>query len=839
MVALHAPIATAARAADWLTVGLLGSLQVRLGTDQIALPRGKQRLVLAVLALRGGRPMTVTELIDALWPESPPDTAHQALHVHVAALRHRLNPGRPRGERPSLLRTEPGGYLLDLPEECLDIGRWSRLRRLAGSAAHRDRVAPLEAALALWRGPMLPDLAHAEQIQSDIIRFTRERVDAVADLAGALLDTGRAVDAVPLLHTELREHPDDERLWTRLVRALYLTGGQADALAAFETARRRLARDVGIDPGPELVRIHSAVLHQDPALQPTAAPAAIVPTPVAHPDDIGVVGRDSELAALRALLADRIGAVTVTGVGGVGKTRIARELARSYHDVAWVDLAPVPTAAAVSDAIAAALGVDAEPASRFEATVAELRRRQPLLVLDGLEHLSAATGEIATLVASTATPVLVTSRWALGITSEHVFELRPLAVPPEGPADLREIERSPAVTLFLHRAAAVRPLALTEHTAVPILAVCRLVGGLPLALEIAASRLLLMGVSELAGRLSVSMATLLEGAGNTGHRRTIAVSIDWSRSLLSRDARTLLDRLPVFHGSFDAAAAESVCGTRIAAPLEALAELATAGMLERDCAGDEIRFRVPAMIVEHLRRHHRDLAAQARIVEHARYFVRWATRQGALMLGANPGAAVTTLERDLPNVRAALDWAVEHDAVCAARAPAGHAPVLLAARRCRRTCRTLRESARRPDAAARPTVLDARRAGPILVRDRTLQQRPGAGAPHPRDARGRRVSGGAGRAGHDRCGGVSQHRPAGSRRGHPARHAAARRRPAHPAPAVDVEPAGLACGAVRRPARRRRGLPAGPDRRGGARSAGARSGTTGGPGPRAVSPGAA
>ncbi|MBG0830453.1 winged helix-turn-helix domain-containing protein [Planomonospora sp. ID67723] len=584
--------------------GVLGSTEVRLGDRRVVVGGPRLRALLALLLLDAGRVVSTERLVGGLYGDAPPSGPAGALQAQVSRLRRLLGDrggeegdGRPiAGE---LVVHHPAGYLLAVDPGHVDAHRFERLAaegRAALTAGDHSRAAhTLREALGLWRGPALADVGEAPFAAAQAARLEELRVTSAEDHAEAVLALGGYRGLVSELRELLTAHPLRERLAGQLMRALYGSGRQADALAVFDDCRRRLAEELGADPSAELARIHLAILRADPSLEapvtaaaPTSVSASVsasvsgAPADPAPPPSLrgapvpltSLVGRAEELERITALLA-RGRLVTLTGPGGTGKTRLAAEIAGNRPgDSCFVELAPLGGGAELPQAVLGALGVREtgvlagpgtqpvapDPVGRL---VAALAGREVLLVLDNCEHVVEAAAGLAgrLLGACPGLRVLATSREALGITGESLHPVPPLALPsPGAPA-----ADSPAVRLFADRAAAVRPdfaadFASQETTVAAVTRICRALDGLPLAIELAAARLRSLTVAEVAARLDDRFALLSRGSRTAQPRhRTLRAVVEWSWELLDERERTLARRLTVFTGGATLQAAERVC----------------------------------------------------------------------------------------------------------------------------------------------------------------------------------------------------------------------------------------------------------------------------------------
>jgi WD40 repeat protein/DNA-binding SARP family transcriptional activator/class 3 adenylate cyclase len=325
-----------------LAFRVLGPLEVLDGERPVAVGGVKERRVFALLAARVNSPVSVDALVDAVWGDRPPRTAERTVHAYVARLRRTLEPRRPRGEPSMMLATVGRGYELRLEAAQLDSARFEELAKRGSDQLERGDDAAsstLRQALGLWRGDAFAEFPEVEGCVAAARRLEELRLALVEDLLDADLAAGKSTELVGEIETLLRDEPFRERLWGQLMLALYRAGRQRDALEAYQRARRLLADELGIEPGPDLRRLEAAVLEQDAALDVLRpAPAA---TPGGLPAALAAVGpaflgRETELAWLQEAWADAVdgrgGFVSVLGPEGIGKTRLVAELAQGVHD---------------------------------------------------------------------------------------------------------------------------------------------------------------------------------------------------------------------------------------------------------------------------------------------------------------------------------------------------------------------------------------------------------------------------------------------------------------------------------------------------------------------------
>ncbi|CAN5480645.1 hypothetical protein BH20ACT21_BH20ACT21_23380 [soil metagenome] len=415
-------------------------------------------------------------------------------------------------------------------------------------------------------------------------------------------------------------------------------------------------------------------LHQlvAPGLKADFPPARTAPS---HPTNLPptldpFVGRAEDISELTSLLtSSEVRVVTLTGPGGVGKTRLSlaagAELLPSFDDgVFFVDLSALSDPALVTGAIAAALGLRESPGRSLSETLTDyLASRQVLLILDNLEHLLTATPDVSALVTSAPSlKVLVTSREPLRIAGEHEVPLAPLGLPSKD-ADRSVVVSSPAVELFVTRAQALRPgFELTPEEASSVAAICLRLDGLPLAIELAAARTKVLSLSALASRLDQSLAALGHGRRDASARqRTLRGAISWSYELLTPDEQILFRRLVVFAGGFTLEAAEAVCDRDDLSidVLDGLASLVDKSLVRAREHAD--RF-VMLDTIRSFAGYELEASGEAEEIRraHADFFRNLAEHLDEALTGPRQGIAAMRLDPEQENFRAALGWSLEH-----------------------------------------------------------------------------------------------------------------------------------------------------------------------------------
>ncbi len=405
---------------------------------------------------------------------------------------------------------------------------------------------------------------------------------------------------------------------------------------------------------------------------PAASYAHNLPAPAT-----ALVGRSQEVARIRQLVLQPEGRlVTLTGVGGCGKTRlaltVASQLVDSFEDGVWlVTLAPLADPARMPSAVASVLGVRERPhQSLMDGLIARLSRRQLLLVLDNCEHLAQACAELAAalLEACAGLHVLATSREPLHIAGEVAWRVPPLRFP-EAPKSMpaEELRKYPAVQLFEERAIAVHTdFTLTPRAAPTVATICARLEGIPLAIELAAAWVRALGVDGILERLEDMFALLVGGnRAAPGRLQTMRAALDWSYGLLAPSERVVLQRLSTFHGGWTLKAAEIVCSGNKIDPHEMLiflTRLVDTSLVQVDERDEQIRYRLLEPVRQYAHGVLVDSGELALIrLRHANYFMSYAEQRliEATMGGPSREAAHSAIDRERDNLRAALEWCLD------------------------------------------------------------------------------------------------------------------------------------------------------------------------------------
>lgn len=674
----------------------------------------KPATLLLTLALAGGGAVSVERLISELWGEQPPTTAAESLQSHLSRLRRALEPEHVPHTPGTVLLRDPGGYRL-AAGMAVDARRFEEEVTAARAQLALGRAEPaleaLRAALARWRGEAGEGLELGAINRAEVRRLEELRLSALETRLAAELELGHHTQVAIELEALVASHPVREHLHGLLMLALYRGGRQAEALAVYRRARTQLVESLGVEPSRQLTELHDRMLGHDPTLDPPqvtpATPLGNLTGTVAAPDAslttggswvvdeiavlgnlpaalVELVGREQQQRGVAAALGpSRL--VTLTGAGGCGKTQLALAVAHlvagEYPDGAWwVDLQVRDDPEQVAGAVAQALGVDevAEPAL-MDALIARLRQRRALLVLDSCEHLIDGCADVVRelLLRCEQLHVLTTSRQPLDLDGERVWRTPSLSLPPPG-ADLAAVRASESGQLLLRRGGAARPgLRPTEEDAAALTVICRELDGIPLALELAAARLRVLSIEELAQRLDDRFQVLRSSRrGGPSRHRTLEAAIGWSYDLLEPAAQRLLSRLSIFSGGPSLEAIEAVCvdeqlpRAQILPLLEDLVDRSLVVTVPRTVgpASHDLLQSIRTFAAQRL-----DAAEEQAVrSRHAAWHAELAERAAEQLTGADQVRWLNRLHDEHDDLRSALAWSVEHDRLdLAARICAG------------------------------------------------------------------------------------------------------------------------------------------------------------------------
>jgi predicted ATPase/DNA-binding SARP family transcriptional activator/tetratricopeptide (TPR) repeat protein len=652
-----------------LKLRLFGPMQACLGEKPLPPLRSRKgEWLLALLALRNA-PVSRSWLAGTLWPESEESRALLYLRRELMHLRQALGP-----ECGRLL--SPGRSLqLDLTGADCDLLTFD-------AAITRGDESSLEVAVSLYGGPLLEGCDEEWVI---LERQSREQahLTALERLAESAYARGDTPAAVSRLRSVVALDPLRETTQRALMKALADSGDSAAAVQVYRDLRLYLRRELNAEVDPETTSLFhgirdtvrrrsqpaSRAVRTDRGARITRIPSPLTP----------LVGRNQERWEVRRRLGNcRL--LTLTGTGGVGKTRLAIEIAEEMKEdfaggVCFVELAALTDAALVPQAVMDGIGLKPNPGrNASEALADRLKSSDLLLVLDNCEHLAQPCAKLAgTLLGACAhLRILTTSREPLGIAGESVWRVPSLSVPPAtdhlGNRDknlVAEVMEYEAVTLFVERAQQARSdFALTVHNVESVSRVCRRLDGIPLAIELAAARVRSLTVEDIDGKLDQRFG-LLTGGSRTAlpRQKTLRSLIDWSYDLLNEPEKALLCRLSVFAGGWTVEAAEQVCAGTLVAQwevLDLLTSLADKNLIVAETFGPSVRYR----LLETMRQYARDRLLESGDSElwrgrHLEYFLALAEEALPHLTSVDHPTWLELLETEHDNLRSALAWSSE------------------------------------------------------------------------------------------------------------------------------------------------------------------------------------
>ncbi|MFC0114659.1 BTAD domain-containing putative transcriptional regulator [Kibdelosporangium aridum] len=640
--------------------GVLGPLAVWTADGrEVRVPEAKVRTLLADLLVQEGRPIPADRLADDLWGERQPGNPVNTLQTKVSQLRRALEDAEPGGRL--LVSHRSGSYVMQVD---LDVTRFRSLTAQARSVSDpRTRASLLSDALALWRGPALADFADEPFAVPVIQRLDEERLDAFEEWAEARLELGEHGPLAVELTELVAAHPLRERLRALQLRALYRAGRQTEALDSYRQLVTVLDDELGLTPSPALAELHAQILRQDPALGSPSVLRTNLPEPLTE-----LVGRDTAVQSVLSLIGEtRL--VTLTGPGGVGKTRLALQTARQVQEAWLVEFAGLeqhgtpetcPRDDLVAEVTAATLGIRDEQVAVLDRLAGSLYTKEILLVLDNCEGLVESIARLATtlLQAAPRLRILATSQEPLGVAGEVVWNVPPLDVPSAASVEAHDVRAFSSVQLFVARASAASPgFTLDASNASDIAAICRRLDGIPLALELAATRVRALSTSELLARLDDRFRLLASGnRSGPPRQRTLRAMIDWSWQLLSAAEQTVLRRLAVHVEGASLAAAEAICAGGDVDPADVMTHVADLVDRSLVVSGPGPRYRLLESVVAYSVE---QLQAAGELDEvrlrHAEYYIALAEEADAKLRTSEQREWLERVDLETANLRRALE----------------------------------------------------------------------------------------------------------------------------------------------------------------------------------------
>jgi predicted ATPase/DNA-binding SARP family transcriptional activator/DNA-binding CsgD family transcriptional regulator len=661
-----------------MRIWLLGGFRVGVGSRTITEEAWRLRKAAALvklLALARGHRFHREEIMQLLWPDQAPQAAANNLHYTLHHARRTLGATLTSASPYLRLQSEqlalcPGG-LLWVDVEAFDDAA-SVARRTREPAAYRR-------AIELYAGELLPADRYEDWAEARRLELRSAFLSLLVELAALYEERGEYGAGIEALGKVLAEEPTSEEAHVSLMRLYAFSGRQGEALGQYDRLKEVLSKELNTEPGPDGRRLRQEIeAGSFPGERPAGGPQPEEPSSAGRHNlpagRTSFVGREREMIEVKRMMAmTRL--LTITGVGGSGKTRLALEVARdlvgAYPDGVWLaELAPLADPGLVPQAVARALGVKEQPGQPLTDTLAEtLRTKRTLLVLDNCEHLLDGAARLvdALLDSCPHLRILATSREALGIAGEVRWTVPSLSMlDPQSADTVEELERSESARLFVERASARRPgFTLTPDNTQAVAQICHRLEGIPLAIELAAARVGALSIKQISERLTDSLK-LLTGGDRTQvpKQRTLRGTLDWSHELLSTNEKKLFGRLSVFAGGWTLEAAEevgadgSIEGSDV---LDLLGRLVDKSLVVAEAeAQGAVRYRMLEPIRQYAReRLEESEEAEAIQRRHAEFFLALAEEAEPEVEGPQQAAWLERLEAEHDNLRAALSWSLE------------------------------------------------------------------------------------------------------------------------------------------------------------------------------------
>lgn len=662
-----------------LLLGVFGAFQVTLANGSTAkFESDRTRALLAYLAVEADRPHRRDAIAGLFWPDESERVARHNLRQALYSLRQTI---RDASAHPPYLHISNEEIQFNTRSQfVLDLASFSSLLAATASHAHSRLdmcaiCAPrLQQAVDLYRGRFLQEFFLGDTAEFEEWALARreglhqQALDALGDLANYYEQHGDPGAARRTALRQLELDPWREQGHRQLMRVLALEGEYGAAIAQYETCKRVLAQELGIEPSSETRELYEQIRAGNWLPGVTRQIPSPPPTPLSHSSNLPshltpFVGRERELSDLVRLIADPACRwITLVGPGGIGKTRLAVQAALDHRNplvegAIFVALAAIESLEAVAPAIADALGFAFfGPTNHRVQLLNYLRDKQLLLVVDNVEQLlSAADLFIEILEHTTEIKLLLTSREALNVQGEWIVEVEGLEIPEEDRGEA--IHSSAAAALFLQRAQRARAgFALTEQEGVALARLCRLVEGSPLALELAATWVRTLTVSEIVREIERDWSFLGATVRDLPARhRSMRIVFDQSWKMLDSEERRALRELSILRGRFQRQAAEQVTG----ASLATLSALVAKSLVRRTASGHyDLHELVRQFAASELGDSMDDVAER-----HSRYYLDWLGRSISGLQGRRQGETVAELVAEIDNIRAAWDWAAAHSEI--------------------------------------------------------------------------------------------------------------------------------------------------------------------------------
>ncbi|MBI5651810.1 MAG: tetratricopeptide repeat protein [Chloroflexi bacterium] len=642
---------SSARQTKLIRLYLLGSFRVERDMQTIHFSTRQVKSLFAFLVLHPEQHPR-EKLSALLWGDSPDEQARHSLRTALATIRKALGDEIVIADRESV-QLNP------------DAPIWVDAREISD---FRFSIADLP--IENYAGDLLPDF-YDDWIHPERERLRAIFLDALLQIAQHHRAKSEYARAMEVAQKILAHDPANEKAYQHLIVCLAATGDRIGALKQFDACAKKLRDELGVEPSPETIALRDQIEQALSGAKSHEAALANLPNPLTS-----FVGREREIEEIERLLATtRL--LTLTGAGGAGKTRLAIQVARAVvpdfsSGVWWIELAALSDPARVPQSVAHALGVqESRERALTEQLALVIRDKAMLIALDNCEHLIAACAELAEqlLLACPNLKIIATSREGLNVVGETVWRVPSLALadalnlPP-----LDQLAQYDAIQLFVQRAHAVAPQWRLDGNARAVAQICARLDGMPLALELAAARVKILSVEQIAARLD-NRFTLLTGGSRTAppRQQTLRATIEWSFDLLSESEKTMLIQLSVFAGGWTLEAAEQVCN--IASPvLDTLTALADKSLVVVEQKESGLRYRLLETVRQYA---HEKLVESSGLASirhhHLNYFLKLAEEAEPKLMGAEEKTWLVRLENEYANLRAAWEWAIATDAEIALR----------------------------------------------------------------------------------------------------------------------------------------------------------------------------
>ncbi|MBI5302772.1 MAG: tetratricopeptide repeat protein [Chloroflexi bacterium] len=659
-----------------LRLYLFGSFRVERDTQTIHLPTRKVESLLAYLVLHP-EPHAREKLAALLWGDSTDELARRSLRTALSSVRQSLGDDVVLADRETVQLNPDFSIWVDARE--ISDFRF----QIADLGSSQSTIENLQSEIDLYRGDLLAEF-YDDWILPERERLRAIYIDALLQLTQHRRAKSEYTRAIEFAQKILATDSANEKAYQHIIFCLVATGDRIGALKQYDECAKKLRDELGVEPSQETIALRNRI-EQD--LFGSKSREALL-TNLPHPLT-SFIGREKEISEVKHLLTQHR-LVTLTGSGGCGKTRlaieVAGELVESFRQgVWWVDLAPLSDASHVPQAIAQSLGVrEAANQSLQETLVNVIRDKHLLLVLDNCEHLITACAGLADklLSACIELKIFATSRESLGITGEVAWRVPSFAVPDvEQFPSLEQLMQYDVIQLFVQRAMAVVPQWRLNGNAPSVARMCARLDGIPLAIELAAVRVKVLSVEQIAARLDDRFNLLTMGSrAALARQQTLRATIDWSYDLLSDAERILLQRLSVFAGGWTLEAAESVCSDQYAviserhspaenwipntSILDLLSHLVNKSLVLAGEVNGETRYRMLETIRQYTREK-LDASNQSVLVRnrHLEFFAKYVEEAEPKLRGREQMLWYRRLDAELDNIRAALQWAMDNSDV--------------------------------------------------------------------------------------------------------------------------------------------------------------------------------